>query len=284
MLKSHGRGGMSNRPTWKKKVFEVIFEADTPAGKAFDLALIVCIMLSVVVVMVDSVESYRVQFGTYLHVAEWLFTIAFTIEYILRLICVAKKLRYATSFFGVIDLLSILPTYISLLIPGMHYLLVVRILRVLRIFRILKLGECVKEAGILKRALIASRRKILIFFAAVLTIVVIMGSLMYLIEGPENGFANIPRSVYWAIVTLTTVGYGDISPHTALGRSLASIIMIMGYSIIAVPSGIVTVHVAEEAKRADSMTRKACHSCSGEGHDRDADYCKFCGTVLKSRS
>ena len=271
--------------SWKDRAFEIIFEADTPAGKAFDIALIICILLSVVVVMLDSVESYRQSFGAYFHAAEWFFTILFTIEYIFRLICVTKKLRYAGSFFGIVDLLAVLPTYISLLIPGMHYLLVVRILRVLRIFRILKLGKCVKEAGVLKRALIASRRKIMIFFFVVVTIVIVMGSLMYLIEGAENGFVSIPRSVYWAIVTLTTVGYGDISPQTTLGRGLASIIMILGYSIIAVPSGIITAHVAHESKReGGTMTRKACNNCSAEGHDSSAKFCKFCGTVLKCSS
>jgi len=269
----------SNR-SWRDRLFEIIFEADTPAGKWFDIALIVVILLSVLVVMLDSVASVRTGYGRWLYGLEWLFTILFTVEYILRLLCVGKALRYAVSFFGIVDLMAILPTYLSLLVFGSRYLAVVRILRVLRIFRILKLGHHTKEAAVLKSALYASRRKILVFFSVVLTLVVIIGSLMYVIEGTTNsGFTSIPQSVYWAIVTLTTVGYGDISPQTPLGQFLASIVMILGYSIIAVPTGIVTVQWSQASTRQQPNTQ-ACPNCSAEGHDADAKYCKFCGAKL----
>ena len=264
---------------WRQKLFEVIFEADTPGGRAFDVGLIICILASVTVVMLDSVGPVRERFGGWLQGAEWFFTILFTIEYIFRLACVGRPIRYAASFFGLVDLLAILPTYVSLLVPGTRYFLVVRILRVLRIFRILKLGTCLQEAHLLRRALLASRRKILVFLFAVLTMVVILGSLIYLIEGPENGFTSIPTSVYWAIVTLTTVGYGDISPQTPWGQVLASLVMILGYSIIAVPTGIVTVHLADEHRKGP-VCGQACPSCGAEGHDADARHCKYCGTRL----
>ena len=271
------KSNISNR-NLRKILFEVIFEADTPAGKLYDIALIVCILLSVVVVMLDSVASIRTNHHNILLAFEWIFTILFTIEYILRLVCVGKPLRYAISFFGIIDLLAILPTYMSLFILGTRYLSVIRILRVLRIFRVLKLGHHVKEAAVLKNALYASRRKILVFLFAVLTLVVIIGSLMYIIENAENGFTSIPKSIYWAIVTLTTVGYGDISPSTELGQFLAAIVMIMGYSIIAIPTGIVTAELtlAEKGKQ----NTQACPNCSAEGHDNNAVYCKFCGSKL----
>jgi len=263
---------------WREIFFEIIFEAETPAGKWFDIVLIICISLSVLAVMLDSVSSVRERYGRFLYDIEWFFTILFTIEYILRLLCVRKPIRYAASFFGVVDLLAILPTYTSLLFFGSRHLAVVRILRVLRIFRVLKLGHHTKEAVMLKKALYASRRKILVFLFVVLTLVVIIGSVMYIIEGEENGFTSIPRSVYWAVVTLTTVGYGDISPGTGPGQFLAAIVMILGYSIIAVPTGIVTVELSQAYT--DKSTSQACPSCSAEGHDRDAEYCKFCGTKL----
>jgi voltage-gated potassium channel len=263
---------------WREILFEIIFEADTPAGKWFDIILIICISLSVLVVMLDSVSSVRERYGQFLYAIEWFFTILFTIEYILRLLCVRKPIRYAVSFFGIVDLLAILPTYLSLLFFGSRHLAVVRILRVLRIFRVLKMGHHTKEAALLRKALYASRRKILVFLFVVLTLVVIIGSVMYIIEGEKNGFTSIPRSVYWAVVTLTTVGYGDISPSTGPGQFLAAIVMILGYSIIAVPTGIVTVELSQAYT--DKSTSQACPSCSAEGHDRDAEYCKFCGTKL----
>jgi voltage-gated potassium channel len=267
----------SNR-AWREVLFEIIFEADTPAGKWFDLILIMSILLSVATVMLDSVNSINASYGRLLHAVEWFFTILFTVEYILRLLCVGRPIRYAVSFFGIVDLLAILPTYMSLLFPRSRHLMVVRVLRVLRIFRVLKLGHHTKEATMLRKALYASRRKILVFFSAVLTLVVIIGSLIYVIEGQQGGFTSIPRSVYWAVVTLTTVGYGDISPQSAPGQLLAALVMILGYSIIAVPTGIVTAELSR-AHMAEA-SRQACPSCSAEGHDRDAQYCKFCGAKL----
>ncbi|TKJ36429.1 MAG: ion transporter [Planctomycetes bacterium B3_Pla] len=263
---------------WREVLFEVIFEADTPAGKWFDIVLIITILLSVMTVMLDSVSGIREKHGQLLSSAEWFFTILFTIEYILRLLCVGRPVRYAVSFFGIVDLLAILPTYMSLLLPSSRYLAVVRVLRVLRIFRVLKLGHHTKEAAMLRKALYASRRKILVFLFAVLTLVVIIGSLIYVIEAQKGDFTSIPRSVYWAVVTLTTVGYGDISPQTAPGQFLAAIVMILGYSIIAVPTGIVTAELSV-AHKGQSNTQ-ACPDCSAEGHDSDARYCKFCGAKL----
>jgi voltage-gated potassium channel len=263
---------------WRDVLFEVIFEADTPAGKWFDVALIICITSSVAVVMLDSMEQFKQSHGGLLRVLEWSLTILFTIEYILRLICVDKAFRYARSFFGVVDLLAIVPAYLSILLPGSHSLIVIRLLRVLRIFRVLKLGECVGEANVLMRGLLASRRKIFVFLFTVLTLVTIIGSLMYAIEGQQGGFTNIPRSVYWAIVTLTTVGYGDISPTTGLGQLLASMVMILGYSIIAVPAGIVTVEMSRASNTA--ITSQTCSICLRQGHDKDALFCKFCGKKL----
>ena len=263
---------------WRQVLFEIIFEAETPEGKWFDIVLIICISLSVLAVMLDSVSSVRERYGRFLYAIEWFFTILFTIEYILRLICVRKPTRYAASFFGIVDLLAILPTYTSIFFFGSRHLAVIRILRVLRIFRVLKLGHHTKEAALLRKALYASRRKILVFLFVVLTLVVVIGSMIYIIEGEENGFTSIPRSVYWAVVTLTTVGYGDISPNTGPGQFLAAIVMILGYSIIAVPTGIVTVELSQAYT--DKSTSQACPNCSAEGHDRDAQYCKFCGEKL----
>ena len=273
--------GKDGQRRWRDVLFEVIFEADTPAGKWFDIILILCIVLSVAVVMLDSVGSVNAKYGSPLKAAEWFFTILFTIEYVLRLICVGRAIRYAVSFFGIVDLLAILPTYISLLVPAGRYLTVIRVirvLRVLRIFRVLNLGQHAKEAALMKEALYASRRKIQVFLLAVLTLVVIIGSLMYVIEDGKEGFTSIPRSVYWAVVTLTTVGYGDISPTTAVGQLLAALVMILGYSIIVVPTGFVTVEFAKAS--ADKPGSQACPNCSAEGHDRDAEYCKFCGAKL----
>jgi voltage-gated potassium channel len=267
---------------WQPILYEVIFKADTPAGKLFDVALIAAITLSVLVVMLDSVGIIRHDYGGLLYAVEWVFTILFSVEYLLRIFCVGRPLRYATSFFGIVDLLAILPTYLSIFIPGSQYLLVIRVLRVLRIFRVFKLVQYLSEARILIRALSASRRKIVVFLFTVLSLVVIFGSLMYLIEGSKNGFTSIPRSIYWAIVTLTTVGYGDISPQTNLGQAVAAVIMILGYGIIAVPTGIVTVELTR-AHKGDNAGR-ACPDCRSRGHDRDAVFCKYCSAELKQLS
>lgn len=263
---------------WRRFLYTVIFEAETPAGKTFDLALMWAILLSVATVMLESVSSVRVRYGSVLLMVEWGFTILFTIEYILRLLSVQHPLRYATSFFGVVDLLAVLPTYLSVIFPSGHYLLTIRSLRLIRIFRVLKLAEYVGEARIIATALRASRRKISVFLLAVTTLIVIIGSVMYVVEGEENGFTDIPTGVYWAVVTLTTVGYGDVSPRTPLGQTLASLVMIIGYGIIAVPTGIVTVEISEAARR--QVSTRACPACSAEGHDSDAVHCKYCGVKL----
>jgi voltage-gated potassium channel len=256
----------------------VIFGHDTPAGRAFDVALIVTILASVAAVMIESLQSVRAAYGPWLRAIEWAFTILFTIEYMLRLACVERRLRYATSFFGVIDLASILPTYLSLFVPGTQYLLVIRILRVLRVFRILKLVEYVGEAEVLMIALRQSRRKISVFIATVAALTVVLGAFMYLIEGDAAGFTSIPKSIYWTIVTITTVGYGDIIPSSPLGQAIAGLIMLLGYAIIAVPTGIVTVELSR-VRSADHT----CPTCGHRAHDPDAAYCKRCGTGLPAR-
>jgi len=262
---------------WRQKINEVIFEAETTAGKTFDVVLMWAIILSVFIVILESVKNYRNGYGELFYYLEWVFTILFLIEYVLRLISVRKPWRYALSFFGIIDLLAIAPTILSLFIPGLQYLLTIRILRLLRVFRVLKLSEYISEAQILTNALRASARKIGVFLLAVISMVTVIGSIMYVIEGEENGFNDIPTSIYWAIVTLTTVGYGDVAPQTALGKFFASIVMVIGYGIIAVPTGIVTV---ELTKAVTTIPTKSCHSCSIEGHDLDADFCKYCGEGL----
>jgi len=266
----------------RARLHEIIFEADTRAGRFFDLALIWAIVLSVLVVMLESVTAIRMAYGPLLTKIEWGFTILFTIEYVLRLSCIGKPWRYATSFFGVVDLLAILPSYLSLFFPGSHYLLVIRILRVLRIFRVLKLAQFLDEADVMQRALRASSRKIVVFFSAVLTLVVVFGSVMYIVEGEANGFTSIPRSIYWAIVTMTTVGYGDISPNTALGQALAAVVMVMGFAIIAVPTGIVASAMSRTEGRQviKKVSTQVCPQCASEGHDPGARFCKDCGAEL----
>jgi voltage-gated potassium channel len=262
----------------RASLHEIIFEADTRAGKLFDLILIFSIFASVLAVMLDSVRTIQMVHGDLLYSLEWFFTILFTIEYFLRLSCIGQPFKYATSFFGLVDLLAILPTYLSLLLPGSQYLLVIRILRVLRIFRVLKLAQFIHEANILVRALRASSRKIVVFFSVILTLVVVFGSVMYLVEGEPNGFTSIPRSIYWAIVTMTTVGYGDISPKTAFGQTIASLIMLLGFAIIAVPTGIVASEMSMIQK--SSVSTQVCPQCSSEGHDVGAKFCKDCGASM----
>ncbi len=263
---------------WRFKLHEVIFEADTPAGKWFDVLLILSILASVLMVMLDSVSAIQKTYGQILLAGEWLFTILFTIEYLLRLLSVGRPLAYATSFFGVVDFLAILPTYLGIFIPGAQYFMIIRVLRVLRIFRIFKLVQYMGEMRLLIQALRASRRKIIVFLLVVSILVTIFGSLIYLIEDPKDGFTSIPKSIYWSIVTLTTVGYGDISPKTSLGQALSALIMIIGYGIIAVPTGIVTVELAQAFGR--KISTQACLECSAEGHDNDAKFCKYCGARL----
>jgi voltage-gated potassium channel len=262
----------------RERVHDIIFQHDSPAERGFNVLVIVAILASVVIVMLDSVASIHARWRRELLVAEWALTIAFTIEYLARLWSARDRRRYATSLYGVLDLMAVLPTYLSVLFPAGRFLMVFRILRVLRAFRILKLAEYVQQAGVLSAALSASRYKITVFVTAVLSIVVLAGSLMYLVEGPEHGFTSIPTSVYWAIVTITTVGYGDLSPSTPLGKAMASILMIVGYGVIAVPTGIVTLEL-DRAARAPAK-RRECPGCGVTTHDVDAGFCKYCGTQL----
>jgi voltage-gated potassium channel len=262
----------------RAKLHEVIFEADTPAGKAFDVALLVFIVASVVAVILDSVVSIREDYGGVLRALEWITTILFTVEYVLRLYCVGRPLKYALSFYGIVDFMAIVPTYLSIVFAGAQSLLVIRALRLLRVFRVLKLVHFVGEARELRAALDASARKIVVFLGVVSTVVVIVGALMYLIEGERSGFTSIPQGIYWAIVTMTTVGYGDLAPQTVPGKFLASIIMILGYGIIAVPTGIVSVEMS--AVRTRPMSTQACPSCATEGHEANAKFCKDCGSPL----
>jgi voltage-gated potassium channel len=262
----------------RKKIHDIIFEADTPAGKAFDIVLFIAIILSVVIVLLDSVVSIDQKYGNWFEIAEWILTILFTIEYFLRIYTVNNPRKYIFSFYGIIDFLAIIPTYISLFLAGYHYLVVVRILRLLRIFRVLKLMRFVGAANTLAKAFQNSRAKIIVFLDVIITIVVIIGSVMYLVEGPENGFTNIPVSIYWAIVTITTVGYGDIAPQTVVGQTLASLLMIVGYAIIAVPTGIITTEMVMKSKKRSNT--QACQNCNFSEHDDDAKYCKICGEEL----
>jgi voltage-gated potassium channel len=269
-----------NRPAvgWRDRLHTIIFESDTLGGKIFDVGLLIAIVLSVLVVMLDSVRSINARYGELLLALEWGFTLLFTVEYLLRLIAVRRPLAYVGSFYGVVDLIALVPTYLSLILPGTHYLLVVRVLRLLRMFRILRLTAYLDESTTLRRALWASRRKISVFLLTVCTINVIVGALIYVVEGPANGFTSIPLSIYWAVVTLTTVGYGDLAPQTPLGQALAVMVMLMGYGIIAVPTGIVTAELARPLRAPQST--QACPSCGKEGHDADAQFCKRCGASL----
>jgi len=260
---------------WRGRMYEIIFEADTPAGKGFDVVLLAAIALSVMAVVLESVETIARRHGTALRVAEWAFTLLFTAEYLLRLAAVKRPLRYARSFFGVVDLLAVIPTYLSLGIAGSQSLIVIRSLRLLRVFRVFKVARFVGEMQSLVRALRATSAKITVFLFTVLTLVLIMGSAMYVIEGRESGFTSIPRSVYWAIVTVTTVGYGDITPRTVLGQGMAAAAMIIGYSLIIIPTGIFSMELIEATRGLEAA--RTCSSCSRSGHDMDAHHCKHCG-------
>jgi voltage-gated potassium channel len=267
------------RKDWRFRLHEIIYEANTRAGKVFDLSLLVAIFTSIIVVMLDSVAGMHQQYGKLFFVAEWIFSVLFTIEYILRLISIRKPFRYVFSFLGIIDLIALIPSYLGIFFVGAQSLLVFRALRLLRVFRIFKLGHFLTEINFLKLALKSSLRKISVFLLTVLTITVILGSIMYLVEKKENGFSNIPESIYWAIVTITTVGYGDISPVTPLGKFVASIVMLTGYAIIAVPTGIITHDIAMAARKKKELP-ESCPTCSLEGHDSDALFCKHCGSSL----
>jgi voltage-gated potassium channel len=262
----------------RERLWRIIFETDTRAGRAFDVALLWAIVTSVVAVMLESVAAIHVRYGLALRVVEWVFTLLFTLEYGLRLYCVRVRSRYATSFFGVVDLLAILPTYLSLALPGSQSLLVIRALRLLRVFRVLKLMRFLGEANVLRTALVSSLPKVVVFLGTVLVLVLIMGASMYLIEGEEHGFTSVPRSMYWAIVTMTTVGYGDLAPRTVPGQVVASVAMILGYSIIAVPTGIVSAEIVHQSR--DAGRPRSCPDCARGGHDADARHCKHCGAPL----
>ncbi len=265
---------------WKSKLHEVIYEADTPAGKLFDVVLLILILLSIILVMLESVASLDEKYHVFFNNAEWIITILFTIEYFLRIIAINKPTKYIFSFYGIIDLLSTVPKYLSLFLTGYHALIAVRALRLLRVFRILKITRYLGEARGLTDALKASRAKISVFLFAVIILSFIMGTLMYLVEGSESGFTNIPISIYWCIVTLTTVGYGDIAPATPLGQLIASIIMIMGYGIIAVPTGIVTAEYANSSRSKIRTNTQSCANCNESDHRDGADFCHQCGYPL----
>lgn len=264
---------------WRLRLYTVIFEADTRAGRLFDQWLIAIILASVLLVVLDSVQHLSGAWGTAFSTMEWLFTLAFTLEYIARLMCVRHRMRYALSFYGLIDLAALLPTYIALFVPEVHALIDVRVLRLLRVFRVFKLTAYMAEYQSLGQALRASRRKILVFLSAVLMIVLVMGTLMYVVEGPANGFSSIPTSVYWAITTMTTVGFGDITPKTDLGRLISSAMMLLGWGTLAVPTGIVTAEMTF-ARSSTPPTTRTCHECLTEGHLAQAVYCFHCGASL----
>ncbi|MDO6597198.1 ion transporter [Oceanihabitans sp. 2_MG-2023] len=272
---------------WKERLHEIIYEADTPAGKLFDVVLLVAIIASILLVMLESVKSIDIKYHNLLNISEWIITILFSIEYIARIITVNKPLKYITSFYGVIDLLSTIPKYLSLIFGGVHALAALRALRLLRVFRILKLARYLGASNNLVNALKASRAKISVFLFAVIIVAVILGTIMYMIEGEENGFTNIPKSVYWCIVTLTTVGFGDIAPQTPLGQFIASLVMILGYGIIAVPTGIVSAEYTnqnkeEKQKKEDTVhvNSQSCRNCLKEKHQDNADFCYNCGEKL----
>jgi voltage-gated potassium channel len=264
---------------WRRRLYEIVFESETAAGRAFDQALVVVIALSVAVVVADSVPSLQDRFGHVFDVAEWCFTVLFTVEYIARLACVERPLRYARSFFGLVDLVSVLPTYLAFFLPQTSALINVRTLRLLRIFRIFKLSAYLAEYQLLAEALAASRRKILVFLSVVLMVALILGTLLYVVEGPEHGFLDIPTAIYWSITTITTVGFGDITPKTGVGRFIASVMMLIGWGTLAVPTGIVTAEISARTGRSP-MAPRICPECAAVVAAPDARYCQHCGTAL----
>ena len=264
----------------KQKLRQIIFGTDTPAGRYFDLSLIVCIVLSVALVFVDTIDSVHNRYGDLIRIAEWGFTGIFTLEYLLRLYCSSHPVQYARSFYGVVDLLSILPSYLALIFPGANFTLVIRVLRLFRIFRVLKLLRYLSEGNILLRAMMQSSRKVFLFFFSVSLIVMVLSAIMYVVEGPEHGFTSMPKSIYWTIVTITTVGYGDITPQTTLGQGIAALTMLIGYSIIAIPTGILTSEISQEMVRKKDLRR--CSNCLKMGHEVSALYCDKCGNELET--
>lgn len=270
-----------HRKSWRAKLHEIIYGTHTPTGKLFDIILLLVIIYSVIIVMLESVRDFDIKYHDFFNISEWIVTILFTIEYILRIICVKKPSKYIFSFYGIIDLLSTAPKYLSFFLVGSQYLTAFRALRLLRIFRILKLVRFLGESNNLMRAIIASKTKIFVFVFFVMIISVILGTVMYLIEGPEHGFNSIPHSIYWTIVTLTTVGYGDISPETPLGQFIATVIMIIGYGIIAVPTGIVSAEYTA-AKKTQFDSGRSCRNCGADIIREDAAYCRVCGHKLKN--
>ncbi|NND33557.1 MAG: ion transporter [Saprospiraceae bacterium] len=262
----------------RTKMYEIIFESDTPAGKFFDIALFVFIIISVITVLIESVNYYHDNYYRLLRTIEWILTFFFTIEYILRLYCVRKPWKYATSFYGIIDFLAILPSYLAIFIVGGQSLMVIRALRLLRVFRIFKLGSFMVQGNVILQSIRQSRNKIAVFLYFIVIMVTIIGSLMYFLEGDVNeAFDSIPTSIYWAVVTLTTVGYGDITPVTSIGKFMSALVMILGYAVIAVPTGIVSASLINPSRKVNGQ---ACPHCSKEGHDNDASYCKYCGGDL----
>ncbi|WP_065187427.1 ion transporter [Shewanella woodyi] len=271
---------INKEDTIKLKLRRVIFGTDTRLGRYFDISLIICIILSVTLVFLDTVASINSQYGQLISILEWFFTIVFTIEYLLRLYCSAQPVQYVRSFYGIVDLLSILPSYLALLFPGANFTLVIRILRLFRIFRVLKLLRYLSEGNVLLRAMLQSGRKVFIFFFSVSLIVMVLSAIMYVVEGPGNGFTSIPKSIYWTIVTITTVGYGDITPGTNLGQAIAAFTMLLGYSIIAIPTGILTAEISQEMGKSKDLRR--CSNCLKTGHENDASYCDHCGSELEA--
>jgi voltage-gated potassium channel len=274
---------VNNKPQkkWQQKLHEIIYEADTPAGKLFDVILLIVIIASIVFVMLESVKSIDNKYHNFLNISEWVITILFTIEYIARIVSVKKPLKYVTSFYGIIDLLSTIPKYVSLLFIGSQHLVALRALRLLRVFRILKLARYIGESNNFVRALKASRARIFVFISFILILCTVLGTIMYLIEDDSSGFTSIPESVYWAIVTLTTVGYGDIAPITPFGQFIASLVMILGYAIIVIPTGIITSEIVKDSMKSVQTNTQSCPSCSVEKHRDNAEFCYKCGHTLK---
>jgi voltage-gated potassium channel len=267
---------------WRRRIFNVVFESDTPAGRIFDTVLIAVVLLSVAAVLADSVASVARRHGALLNGLEWVFTALFTIEYIARLSCVERPMRYVMSFYGIVDLMSVLPTYLAVFFPEAALLIDVRILRLMRVFRIFKLTAYLTEYRLLADALAASGRKVMVFLSVVVMIVLIIGTLMYVIEGPKHGFTSIPLAVYWAVSTITTVGYGDLVPRTDIGRALASFMMLLGWGILAVPTGIVTAEMTAQQFQTRRLFHRTCPACGSGGHDEDAAYCRDCGARLRA--